>query len=193
MSEPRQPFSLPSEPHSMNNNIARHTWKPTIEWFLHLERLRTCVSSCKTLRLQGGAINAVRKQITVAIRVHRSLKSISFPTKDVIAMASIASGITHRPSEWLRAIRRPHRLVVEWRSVPVRLEENLGNRNRMSGRTCSTIWIPRWIAGRVSNVTLVIWAVQIDAIPACRETNGDHNTNFARSFRKVGSRSTPRR
>jgi hypothetical protein len=152
------------------------TWKlgdPAVESVLHHVLLGTCVGLRDRLQLQCRALDIVGEQVAVAVGIHRPLESIALPAEDVISVDTIPDIIAEGPDKWLRAIRGPQALVVERRGIPVRLVEDLWDRDWMARWTCVADW--------VGDVALVVGTVQVGAVPAGWEAHADHDSHFARA------------
>lgn len=114
--------------------------------------------------------------------VHRTLQTISLPSKDIVRMGAVSLAIRVAPDEWLRAIFRPH--VGEHGRVPHCLVSEL---RHLDGMRCWA-WTGRSEAafGGGEHVALVVWRVEVLSIPATREMVDRHDASRARTCGKVG-------
>jgi hypothetical protein len=100
-------------------------------------------------------------------RIHSLLQRLVFPSKYVIGVLAVASVVTVAEIEGVAAVRGPVSLVVELGRVPDNLEHELGNLDRVSrGAGGSGSEEVCGSGGRVSDVVLVVGAVEVDAVPA---------------------------
>ena len=113
---------------------------------------------CLSYALNSQAIAEQR------LRVHSPLKSIALPSKEIIAVCTIAYAVIVAPHEGLRAVLWPKRPVVELRGVPhglkghLRCTNGMGRRTRTSGNESPPVC--------VVHVVLVVRGVKVLAIPA---------------------------
>jgi len=118
-------------------------------------------------------------------RVHCALERVTLPAEEVICVGTVALVVTHAQEERIRAILGPH--GVELSCIP----------QSLIGYLWHTNWVRGWARTRglegslysVKHVRLVVRAVQILAIPACREVVNSHNATFTwlvGEIRKLG-------
>jgi hypothetical protein len=124
---------------------------------------RNCCLNCTFVPIRNR-LCLERRAVDIAVVVHSLLQRVILPAKDVVPMRSISSGVSVAPDEWLRAISRPKRLVVEFRGIPYDLEEELWDLDRMSRRTRAVVF--KCSAAWVGDVALVVGTVEIYSIPA---------------------------
>jgi len=101
-------------------------------------------------------------------------------------MSRVTLAITGAPNKWLRAIRGPVSLVIKLSSVPESLISELWHADGMRGWASTTRRKPNSCCG-IEHVILVIWGVEVLAIPACGEVVLSHNSSRARYFWEVRS------
>jgi len=122
----------------------------------------------------GGSVDLKRSTVRThaASLIQTILESGALPSEDVIGVLAIAGAVAGAENEWLRSIRRPVSLVVECGSIPNNFQHELGNLDWM-GRWASTtdtgasegLGTSSW----VGDVVLMIFAIEVLAIPACWE------------------------
>lgn len=116
--------------------------------------------------LDGGLVGlALERGASVigAVAVHGALESIALPAEQVVAVDTVARVVSHGPVEGLGAVLGPIRKVVELASVEHDLIHDLRDLNRVRRRACAA-HLER--ACRVGDVRLVVWRVQVLAVPA---------------------------
>lgn len=114
-------------------------------------------------------------------RIHPDLKLVALPAKDVISMLPVAGVVAVAEVEGLRAVGGPQALVIEGRGVPDDLVHQLRDAHGVSGWAfASQAEKVGWAGLGVGYVRLVVWAVEIDAVPARREDDVGTNAALAR-------------
>lgn len=92
-------------------------------------------------------------------------------------MGRVSSGVAAAPDEWLTSISGPVSLVVKGLSIPNSLQQDLWDLDWVGARAVATAL--KGTARGVGNMVTMIRAVQVLAVPACRETVVRHDTGRA--------------
>lgn len=123
-------------------------------------RHRASIHLPDRLTLQRPPILTPRKHTTT---IHRLLQTIILPTKQVIRMGSVAVAVAERQHKRvgiLGLVPEP----VEPRGIPERLVRHLRHADGVRCGT-GTCWLEGF-SGRVVHVALVVWGVEVLAVPA---------------------------
>ena len=138
----------------------------------------TLITNVLLCNLRLGAGNSLsirlplegRAPVAGALGVHGLLEGIPLPAKQVIAVNTIAGVVTMAPVEGLRPVGGPLGLVIELARVIHDLVHDLGDLDGMGRRAGAAAL--KGTRGRVRDVRLVVWAVDVLAVPARREGHG---------------------
>lgn len=125
-----------------------------------------------TLGLERPSILA---SLEHAARVHRPLKRVTLPAKNVVCVGAIPEGVVVTHNERIRGTCRPH--VVELGRIPYGLIGELGNANWM--RCGAGAGVLEGVSDGVVHVRLVVGRVERFSIPARREVMDGHDATLA--------------
>lgn len=98
-------------------------------------------------------------------------------------MGTVALAIIKAPDERLRAVCRPHRLVVELSRVPHGFIRNLWHADGMRGWAWTGVLEHPFYC--VIHVILMVGAIKVHTVPARREMMNSHDASWARFLGEV--------